>query len=72
MGKGKGFFLRMISRIKKNRTFLECSNLNIIFLKKIKFFFKKKTGIQTFINFKHQRQIFCSKFNITYYNLYNK
>jgi len=36
MGKGKGIFIRQVIRVPKNKIFLEFSNMNLIFLKKIK------------------------------------
>ena len=43
MGKGKGSFLRLSCRLKKNFIFLEFLNLNLILLNRIKIFLKKKT-----------------------------
>ena len=72
MGKGKGPFIRMVFRVKKKKILLEFKNVNIIFLKKVIIFFKKKTGINTSIFYIDQRPLFLGKFNYALYNLYLK
>lgn len=70
MGKGKGFFERMVFRVRKGKIILEFKNANLIFLKKTISFFKKKTGISVGIINLDQRAIFSGKFNYSTYSLF--
>ena len=72
MGKGKGIFIRAVTRVSKNKIFLEFSNMNIILLKKIAKSFKKKNNLLTFIIFKKNYKIFCSNNDIYLYNFYKR
>jgi len=70
MGKGKGFFERMVFRVRKGKIILEFKNANVSFLKKTVNFFKKKTGISLRIIDIDQRAIFLGKFNYSAYSLF--
>ena len=72
MGKGKGIFIRTVIRVPKNKIFLEFSNMNILFLKKISKIFKKKNNIITSIIFCKNTQIFCKKNDLSFYNFYKR
>ena len=72
MGKGKGSFLRLACRIKKNTILLEFLNLNFLILNKLVTSFKKKNNINVKIIRKNNFNIFFKKNNICYYNLYNQ
>ena len=72
MGKGKGIFERMVSRVNKNKIFLEFSNLNLILLKKLVISLKKKTNISTSLIFKKTKKIFFKKIDHSYYNFYRR
>ena len=72
MGKGKGIFIRTVTRVSKNKIFLEFSNMNIILLKKISNIFKKKNNVITKIIFKKNFKIFCFKRDISFYNFYKR
>lgn len=72
MGKGKGSSVRVVFRVKKKKIVLEFKNVNIIFLKKVIVFFKKKTGISTSIFYIDQRSVFLGKFDYSFYNLFLK
>ena len=72
MGKGKGIFIRTVIRVPKNKIFLEFSNMNIIFLKKICKSFKKKNNLLTLIIFKKNLPIFCKNKDISLYNFYKR
>jgi len=70
MGKGKGFFERMVFRVRKGKIMLEFKNANLVFLQKTINFFKKKTGITIGMINIDQRAIFLGKFNYSTYNLF--
>jgi hypothetical protein len=72
MGKGKGSFLRLSCRLKKNFIFLEFLNLNLILLNRIKIFLKKKNNFNIKIIKKKDKNIFFKNRNICYYNLYKQ
>lgn len=72
MGKGKGSYLRLCCRVKKNTIFMEFLNLNIVILKKIMFFFKKKNNLNLKIIKKDNFNIIFKKKNICYYNVYKQ
>jgi len=72
MGKGKGNYIRMVTRVKKNKILLEINNINTIFLKKIRLFFKKKTGLDLIVDFKKVKQVIFRKRNISFYNSYRR
>ena len=72
MGKGKGSFLRLSCRLKKNLIFIEFLNINLIILNKINHFFKKKNNLNTKLVKKHNIDIFYKNNNICYYNLYKQ
>ncbi len=72
MGKGKGSFLRLSCRIKKNTIFLEFLNLNYLILNKIILLFKKKNCLKIKVLKKNNINIFFKKHNICYYNVYNQ
>jgi|TARA_B110000503_G_scaffold95003_1_gene143034 hypothetical protein len=72
MGKGKGNYIRMVTRVKKNKILLEINNINTIFLKKIRLFFKKKTGLDLIVDFKKIKQVIFRKRNISFYNSYRR
>ncbi len=72
MGKGKGSFLRLSCRVKKNMIFMEFLNLNFIILNKIIFFFKKKNNLKVKIIKKDSFNIVFKKKNICYYNVYKQ
>ena len=72
MGKGKGIFIRKVIRVPKNKIFLEFSNMNLIFLKKICKNFKKKNNLLTLIIFKKNFPIFCNNKDISFYNFYKR
>ena len=72
MGKGKGIFIRQVIRVPKNKIFLEFSNMNLIFLKKIRISFKKKNNLLTLIIFKKNMPIFCNNKDISFYNFYKR
>lgn len=72
MGKGKGSFLRLSSRLKKNLIFIEFLNINLIILNKINTFFKKKNNLKTKLIVKNTINIFFKKTNLCYYNIYKQ
>jgi ribosomal protein L16/L10AE len=72
MGKGKGIFIRQVIRVPKNKIFLEFSNMNLIFLKKIRTSLKKKNNLLTLIIFKKNLPIFCNNKDISFYNFYKR
>lgn len=72
MGKGKGSFLRLSCRVKKNMIFMEFLNLNFIILNKITLFFKKKNNLKVRIIKKDNFNIIFKKKNICYYNVYKQ
>jgi hypothetical protein len=72
MGKGKGSFLRLSCRLKKNLIFIEFLNINIIILNKINNFFKKKNNLNTKLIKKNNTNIFYKNRNMCYYNLYKQ
>jgi hypothetical protein len=72
MGKGKGSFLRLSCRIKKNTIFMEFLNLNIIVLKKIMMFFKKKNNLSLQLVQKDNFNVIFKKKNICYYKIYKQ
>ena len=72
MGKGKGAFLRLSCRLKKNTIFMEFLNLNFIILKKIIYIYNKKTNMNLKIIKTDEIDIFFKKKNISYYNIYHQ
>ena len=72
MGKGKGAFLRLSCRVKKNMVFMEFLNLNFLILKKITFFFRRKNNLKVKIIKKDSFNIIYKKKNICYYNVYKQ
>lgn len=72
MGKGKGSFLRLSCKLKKNTIFMEFLNLNYIILNKIILLFKKKNNINIKIIKKNHIDVFFKKKNLKYYNIYNQ
>jgi hypothetical protein len=72
MGKGKGSFLRLSCRVKKNMIFMEFLNLNFIILNKITLLFKKKINLKVKIIKKDDFNIVFKKKNICYYNVYKQ
>jgi hypothetical protein len=72
MGKGKGSFLRLSCRIKKNTIFLEFLNLNYFILNKIILLFRKKNFLKIKILKKNNLNIFFKKHNICYYSIYKQ
>jgi len=72
MGKGKGNYIRMVTRVKKNKTLLEINNINTIFLKTIRLFFKKKTGLELIVGFKKVKHVIFRRKNISFYNSYRR
>jgi hypothetical protein len=72
MGKGKGIFLRMVSKVYKNKIFLEFSNFNIILLKKLINFLKKKNNLKISMVLKKNPKIFLKKIDFSFYNFYKR
>ena len=72
MGKGKGSFLRLACKLKKNTIFMEFLNLNFIILKKIIYLFNKKNNMSLKIIKNGDIDVFFKKKNISYYNIYNQ
>lgn len=72
MGKGKGSFLRLSCRLKKNLIFIEFLNINFLILNKINNFFKKKNNLNTKIIKKNKINIFYKNNNICYYSVYKQ
>jgi len=72
MGKGKGAYKRTVIRVKKYKTFLEFSSINLIFLKKIKKFFKKRTGLDLSIIFNKKKRFFLKRAELSFYNVYKR
>lgn len=72
MGKGKGSFLRLSCRVKKNMIFMEFLNLNYIILNKITNYFKKKNNLHLKIIKKDNFNIVFKKKNICYFNIYKQ
>lgn len=72
MGKGKGSFLRLSCRVKKNMIFMEFLNLNFLILNKITLFFRKKNNLKVKIIKKDNFSIVFKKKNICYYNVYKQ
>jgi hypothetical protein len=72
MGKGKGSFLRLSCRIKKNMIFMEFLNLNYIILNKITNYFKKKNNLNIKVIKKDNFNIVFKKKNICYFNVYKQ
>ena len=72
MGKGKGAFLRLSCRLKKNTIFMEFLNLNFIILKKIIYIYNKKNNMNLKLVKTEEIDIFFKKKNISYYNIYQQ
>jgi hypothetical protein len=72
MGKGKGSFIRLSCRLKKNLIFIEFLNINLIILKRINYFFNKKNNLNTKLIKKFNLNFFYKNNNLCYYNLYKQ
>lgn len=72
MGKGKGSFLRLSCRLRKNIIFMEFLNINFIIFNRIGNYFKKKNNINLKLIKKDSKNIFLKKKNIRYYTIYNQ
>jgi len=70
MGKGKGIFQRKSYMVKKNKKFLEFLNLNVLFLKKISYFFKKFSNLKTSTVIPYKQGLIFYKTNLSFYKLY--
>jgi ribosomal protein L16/L10AE len=72
MGKGKGKFVRLCTRVPKNFVFLEFLNINIILLKKIVHYFSLKNNFKISYLQKNTKSLFFKSKNITFYNKYKR
>jgi ribosomal protein L16/L10AE len=72
MGKGKGEYLRLIFRVKRNKVFLEFMNLNSIFLKKVSLFFKRYSNLKNSVLTQKSQQIVLFKSNQSLYRVYKR
>ena len=72
MGKGKGKFVRLCTRVPKNFVFLEFLNINIVLLKKIVSYFSLKNNFKISYLQKNTKDLFFKNKNITFYNKYRR
>jgi len=72
MGKGKGKFVRLCTRVSKNFVFLEFLNINLVLLKKIIYYFSLKNNFKISYLQKNAKTLFFKNKNITFYNKYKR
>ena len=72
MGKGKGKFIRLCTRVSKNFIFLEFLNLNFLILKKIINQFSSKNNLKVSYIFKNKSNFFFKNKNIIFFKKYKR
>ena len=72
MGKGKGKFVRLCTRVSKNFIFLEFLNINLFLLRRIIKYFSIKNHLKISFVQNNNKNLFFKNKNASFFNKYRR